>query len=80
MSPNNKAYVAVTIHFEQNGVPISFLLDIVEVAWSHSSLNLAAAFSSILDDFRIADKVGNKFKMTDLNKLIKKCPDTLCNM
>ena len=33
------------------------LLDIVEVACSHSGLNLAAAFAKILDDFGISDKV-----------------------
>ena len=33
------------------------LLDIVEVAESHSGLNLAAAFAKILDDFGISDKV-----------------------
>lgn len=33
------------------------LLDIVEVAHSHSGLNLAAAFAKILDDFGISDKV-----------------------
>jgi len=43
MSPNHKAYVAVSIHFEKDGVPVSMLLDIVEVARSHSGLNLAAA-------------------------------------
>jgi hypothetical protein len=56
-SPNNKAYVAVSVHFESNGVPISMLLDIVEVARSHSGLNLAAAFAEILEDFGINDKV-----------------------
>lgn len=34
------------------------LLDIVEVAKSHSGINLAAAFSKILDDFGISDKVS----------------------
>lgn len=34
------------------------LLDLVEVAESHSSLNLAAAFVKILNDFGIADKVN----------------------
>ena len=38
-------------------MPISMLLDIVEVARSHSGLNLAAAFTKILDDFGISDKV-----------------------
>ncbi|KAI0267519.1 hypothetical protein BGY98DRAFT_881633, partial [Russula aff. rugulosa BPL654] len=31
-SPNHKAFVAVTVHFEKKGVPICMLLDIVEVA------------------------------------------------
>ena len=60
-SPNHKAYVAVTVHLEKDGVPILMLLDIIEVACSHSSLNLAAAFSKILDNFRIGYKVSNFF-------------------
>ena len=34
------------------------LLDLVEVAKSHSGFNLAAAFAKILDDFGISDKVS----------------------
>src|SRR5436190_23579163 len=30
-SPNHKAFVAVTVHFEQEGKPLCLLLDIVEV-------------------------------------------------
>ena len=47
-SPNHKAYVAVTMHFENEGVPVSMLLDIVEVTCSHSGFNLAQAFAKIL--------------------------------
>jgi len=61
-SPNHKVYVAVSIHFEQDGVAVSMLLDIIEVACSHSGLNLAAAFAKILDDFGISDKVCKDFK------------------
>ncbi|KDR70618.1 hypothetical protein GALMADRAFT_48478, partial [Galerina marginata CBS 339.88] len=43
-SPNHKVYIAVTVHFEVKGVPASMLLDLLEVARSHSGLNLAAAF------------------------------------
>ena len=57
-SPNHKAYVAVMVHFEHNGVPMSLLLDLVEVAQSHSGVNLASAFAKILGDFGIADKVS----------------------
>jgi hypothetical protein len=56
-SPNNRAFVAQTVHFEQNGAPISFLLDIVEVASSHSGKTLASAFAKILEDFGISEKV-----------------------
>jgi hypothetical protein len=34
------------------------LLDIVEVACSHSGLNLATAFAKILEDFGIDNKVS----------------------
>ena len=57
-SPNSKAYIAITIHLEQNSVPLSLLLDLVEVAQSHSGLNLAAAFAKVLDDFGISSKVS----------------------
>jgi len=56
-SPNNKAYVAVSVHFEVKGVAVGMLLDIVEIPCSHTGLNLAAAFAKILDDFGISDKV-----------------------
>jgi hypothetical protein len=46
----------VTVHFEQNGEPMCLLLDLVEVAKSHSGVNLAAAFAKILNDFGIAHK------------------------
>jgi hypothetical protein len=49
--------VAVSVHFENEGVPISMLLDIVEVACSHTGLNLATAFAKILEEFGISDKV-----------------------
>lgn len=31
-SPNHKAFMAVSVHFEQNGQPICLILDVVEVA------------------------------------------------
>jgi hypothetical protein len=57
-SPNHKAFVAFTVHFAHEGVPVSMLLDLVEVAQSHSGVNLAEAFAKVLDDFGISDKVG----------------------
>jgi hypothetical protein len=56
--PNHRTYVAVTIHFEKDGVPICMILDIVEVAMSHSGVNLAAAFAQILKEFSVSDKVS----------------------
>lgn len=57
-SPNHKVYVAITVHFEVAGVPISMLLDLVELAKSHSGVNLATAFAKVLEDFGISQKVS----------------------
>ena len=46
------------VHFEQNSAPTALLLDIVELATSHSGLNLASAFANVLEDFGIANKVS----------------------
>jgi hypothetical protein len=59
MLPNHKVFIAVTIHFEKDGEPMCILLDLVEVAESHSSINLAMAFAKVLDDFGISKKVSN---------------------
>ena len=56
-SPNHKAYVAVTAHLEHEGTPLCLLLDVVEVAKSHSGINLATAFAQILKEFGIENKV-----------------------
>lgn len=55
--------MAVTVHFEHEGVPISMLLDLVEVAQSHSGVNLAEAFAKILEDFGIEDKVSRNIQV-----------------
>ena len=60
-SLNSKAYIAVTTHFNRDDIPFSMLLDLVEVAQSHSGLNLATAFTKVLDDFGISDKVSLNF-------------------
>lgn len=58
-SPNHKAFVAVTVHFEIEGKPMSMLLDMVEVATAHSGVNLAVVFADILKEFGISAKVSN---------------------
>ena len=71
-SPNHKAFVAVTVHFEIDRVLMSMLLDLKEVATSHLGMNLAAAFAQILDDFGISDKVGHDvFQSKSLNTYLK---------
>ena len=57
-SPNHKAYVAFTVHFKHEGIPLSMLLDLVEVAKLHSGVNLAEAFVKVLEEFGIEDKVN----------------------
>lgn len=56
-SPNQRAFVAITVHLEHQGDPISMLLDVVEVAKSHTGVNLANAFAKILEEYGISDKV-----------------------
>ena len=57
-SPNHKAFIAVSVHLEKEGTPMSFLLDMVEVARSHSGVNLAIAFAGVLEGFGIEHKVS----------------------
>jgi hypothetical protein len=57
-SPNHKVFVAVTIHFENDGVPMCMVLNMVELAMSHSGVNLASAFAHILQEFGISEKVS----------------------
>jgi hypothetical protein len=45
------------VHFEQDSAPISMLLNLVQVAKSHTGLTLAMVFAKILEDFGIAHKV-----------------------
>jgi hypothetical protein len=59
-SPNHKVFVAIMVHFEVNGAPMCILLDLVEVAESHSGLNLAAMFARVLDKFGVSEKVSNQ--------------------
>ena len=57
-SPNHHPFVAVIVHFEWEGAPISILLDVVEVAKSHTGTELGDAFAEMLANFRIGEKVG----------------------
>jgi hypothetical protein len=55
--PNHHAFVAWTVHFEYNGTMLAFLLDIVEVLESHTSMVLAGAFQKMLETFGLQDQV-----------------------
>ncbi|KDR71824.1 hypothetical protein GALMADRAFT_229338 [Galerina marginata CBS 339.88] len=55
-SPNHRAYTLVTVHFDYRGEAICLILDVVEVAKSHSVINLAIAFAEVLKEFGISDK------------------------
>jgi hypothetical protein len=61
ISPNHKAYIAFTVHFVHEGDPMSMLLDLIEVAESHSGINLVNAFAKVFEDFGITDKVRQFF-------------------
>lgn len=56
-SPNQQAHVVITVHLEHQGEPISMLLNIVEVAKSHTGMNLVTAFAKVLKDYGISNKV-----------------------
>ena len=49
--------MALTVHMERNGKPLSMLLDVVEVPKSHSGVNLVIVFTEVLQTFGIEKKV-----------------------
>ncbi|RDX42154.1 hypothetical protein OH76DRAFT_1363202, partial [Lentinus brumalis] len=58
MSPNHRAFIAFTVHLEVKGTAFSVLLDLVELAKSHSGANMAAAFGEMLYDLGLEEKVS----------------------
>ncbi len=57
-SPNHKALLAFAVHLHHEGEPLTFILDVVEVAESHTGEALAKAFEATLREFEIDDKVS----------------------
>ena len=47
----------MTVHLERAGKPFSMLLDLVEVAVSHTGINMGIAFVNVLKSFGIEEKV-----------------------
>ena len=62
-SPNHRAYMALVVYFVEEGEteakPTSALLNIVEVAESHTGDNLAEVFRDVLEEFGIKEKVSS---------------------
>ena len=50
--------MAITAHFEYEGLPMAMLLDLVEVPRSHTGANLADVFLEVLQAFGVEDKVN----------------------
>jgi hypothetical protein len=50
--------MAITIHLEVCGEPLSLLLDIAKVAQSHLGMALAEEFAQILTEFSVEHKVS----------------------
>lgn len=69
-SPNSHAFVAVTIHYEEGGIPRTLLLDIVECAEAHTGVTLAATLVNIFNNFGISDKVCMSMKIQEKEELI----------
>ena len=50
--------MAITVHLAVKGEPLCILLDVIEVAQSHSSVALATEFVRVLREYRIEHKVS----------------------
>jgi hypothetical protein len=49
-------YVALTVHLEHKGNPLSVLLNVVEVLNTCSGVNLAITFTVVLQTFEIEER------------------------
>ncbi|KAH9903888.1 uncharacterized protein BXZ73DRAFT_54326, partial [Epithele typhae] len=58
-SPNHRPFIAFAVHLHHRGAPLSMILDVIEVAESHSGFVMAAVFDAMLKDFGIQDKVSS---------------------
>ena len=68
-SPDHQPFVAITVHFVEDGAPATMLLDLVKVSQKHTGINLAAVFASVLEDFGIKQKVSVHYMMLNDEKL-----------
>ncbi|KAG2028835.1 hypothetical protein BDR03DRAFT_882586 [Suillus americanus] len=78
-SPNHRALVAFSAHFEHEGEPLSIPLDVVEVGKSHTGEELAETFAKMLEEFGISEKVMVQKKITYM-RLNPWCTDPECDL
>ena len=57
-SPNHKAFLTFAVHLHHEGIPLSFILDVIEVAESHTGKTMADVFHAVLNEFGILEKVS----------------------
>ena len=62
-SPNHHAFMAITVHLEMDGKMLCLLLDLVEIAKSHTGSVLATEFARILEEFGIGNKVSSYYQV-----------------
>lgn len=65
--------MALCVHLEHKGQPLSFLLDLVEVAHTHTGIHLAQAFAGVLNEFGINQKVSARQRL-DIANVHLLCP------
>ncbi|KAL6298129.1 hypothetical protein BKA93DRAFT_744773, partial [Sparassis latifolia] len=72
--PNNKAIMLFMVHLHHKGVPLRMVLNVVEVAESHSSVNLAVTFAKMTEDFNITMKVCSSAKTHIISSRVNDSP------
>ncbi|KAL1745835.1 hypothetical protein HDZ31DRAFT_62707 [Schizophyllum fasciatum] len=56
-SPNHIPCMGTMVTFEHKGMPVTIVLDVIQVAKSHTVVTMAAEFMQMLQDFGIEHKV-----------------------
>lgn len=70
-SPNHKALIAFAVHLHHEGEPLTFLLDVIEVAESHTGETMARVFHDMMRSFKITEKVSRLPSYTSKQELTK---------
>jgi hypothetical protein len=67
--------MAITVNLAVRGEPLCILLDVVEVAQSHTGIALAREFVRVLREFTIEHKVS-----AAINRILKYSHDSSCSV